>query len=906
MKIIDLKTNHIKNPLGFHMENARLEWKVTGARGRKTEKACVRVLSGEKMQETLLTKETREHFLVIPCDVLKPSTRYFWNVSVSDDTGDSAVSETVWFETPKAEHTWAARWITPKDSSDRVLEKTFQVQGDIQSALLSISAVGLYEACLNGQKIGDEYLTPNFNDYDTAIQFQTYHVENLLRKGENTLRIMMGNGWYKGRIISFGGKDRDRYGSSCAAIAELNIRQADGKQQLIATGADWKSGKSPILRDGIYDGEVLDDTVPEAAEGSVRILEGKPGKLTARRSLPVRRKMEIAPVQILHSKKGETILDFGQNLAGWPVFFNRLPKGAKCRLTAAEILQDGCFYHENMRTAKTVFTYISDGNEKWVRPHFTYFGFRYLLAEGFGENVKPEDFKAVVLYSDMDETGSVTTDHPLVNRLMQNVVWGQRSNFIDVPTDCPQRDERLGWTGDTQIFAGTASFNMDTAAFFRKHMWDVQNEQRKNGGKVPLIVPNVCLGGQTSAAWGDVACIVPWTLYEMYGDREMLAEMYPGMKAWVQYVHGRDIASGGRHLWDLDYHFGDWLSLDAKEGAATGGTDQTLIATAFYYYSTKLLAKAAKALDLKEDAKNAQNLAEKIRESFQRTFISPEGHLCSDTQTAHALVLFMDLYRNQKEAEKLSDRLEELILENHGFLSTGFVGTPYLLPALARFGKGGLAYHLLLNEEYPGWLYAVKLGATTIWERWNSVLPDGTMNPEGMNSLNHYAYGSVMEWVYRYAAGLNPLLPGWKHFRLCPHPDRRLGSLRTAFDSPYGKIVSNWNFAEDDTVRYHLEVPFDTEAGLILPGKEAVILLPGKYDYVLPAPRAKKGYSGNTKVSTLLSDPDAAELIRQTAPGLAAMPAFMQEGSIKSMMQNVFSGYTTRQYRKLEQALAAL
>lgn len=834
MNITDMKTNHIENPLGMHMEKARLQWKVREFTGSYTCLAVVRLSLEESMKEVLYEERTSHNNALTIAMPLQPSTRYYWQVEVTDDLGNKTKSPVAWFETAKAEKEWTAQWITPVNQAYRRVGTDFHISRHVKSAVLSISAVGLYEAYIGNKKIGDEYLSPNFNDYEKYIQFQTYHVEEYLQVGDNRIEIWLGNGWYKGRIIHFGGKTYDRYGDKYAAIAELKIVYEDGEETFIYTNSAWKSGKSIILDDSIYDGETIDDNVSDELKSDVRILNLGYERLEARRSIPVKVKMIRSPEKIIHSEKGELILDFGQNMAGWIRFYNRIPKGRTCRITASEILQDGCFYHENMRTAKTEFVYTSDGNKKWVRPHFTYYGFRYVKLEGFGETVDMKDFEADVLFSDMEETGKISTANIKVNKLIENVFWSQRSNFIDVPTDCPQRDERLGWTGDAQIFAGTAALNMDVSAFFSKYMRDMKSEQEKGDGKIPFVIPNVCFGNLTSAAWGDAAAIIPWTMYMMYGDREMLREQYPVMKAWSDYIHSRDLKGGTEGLWDIDNHFGDWLPLDSK--ACTGATDMHLIATAYYYYSVLLTAKAARELGIQADSDFYGDLASNIRKSFQKEFITDNGRLCSDTQTAHAIVLCMELYRDQEQAERLADRLEDLILENNGFLNTGFIGTHYLCHALSKFKKGRTAYNLLLNESCPGWLYSVCMGATTIWERWDSVLPDGHMNPEGMNSLNHYAYGSVLEWIYRYPGGINPAEAGWKRFTLSPAPDARLGSLDLSYESIYGEIRSSWKYLDKENIKYHFKVPFDTEALLKLPGKEECILHPGEYEYILQAP----------------------------------------------------------------------
>lgn len=909
MKIVNTNVNHIKNPLGFHMDSVTFQWEVVESRGTRPISNRLLISTRPEMTEPVYDsgKILLDSIGTVVDAAWEPSTRYYWTVSVTDDVGETAVSDAAWFETPKKEKKWAAQWIVSTAEGENGLVYTdFQVEKPIAKARLSITGVGLYETYLNGQKIGDEYLTPNFNDYATFIQFQTYEVEPYLSDGKNTLEIWLGDGWYKGRYMVMGpGPDRNKYGDRQAALAELVLTYEDGTTEIVKTDESWLSRKSTITSSSIYDGEVLDDTVDATASSPVEVVDLGYDLLQARRSLPVKVMLTRKPVELIRTPKGEAVLDFGQNMAGWVRIYNRLPAGAICRYVAGELLQDGCFYHENMRSAKTQFIYTSDGTEKWVRPHFTWYGFRYLLLEGFPEDVSLEDFEADVLYSDMEQTGWVTTDNDKVNQLISNVLWGQRSNYIDVPTDCPQRDERLGWTGDTQIFSTTAAYNMNVAGFFRKYMYDVSCEQAKREGRVPFVVPAVCFNNQVSAAWSDVATVVPWNLYRMYGDKELLREQYTGMKAWTDYIISQDEASGNTRLYTTDNHFGDWLALDAPPEVPTGGTDMVLIATAYYYMSADLTAKAAEVLNERKDAKYYRTLADEIKFAFQREYLTENGNLTQHTQTAYALTLYAGLYRDG-QGQVLADQLEQTIQKNGGYLNTGFVGTPCLCPMLTQFGKSKLAYQLLLNEECPSWLYAVNQGATTIWERWDSVLPDGHINPAGMNSLNHYAYGSILEWIYRYAAGMEPMEPGWKSVRFQPNPDPRLGRMEASYHSVSGSVKSAWCYQADSIIAYSFEVPFGVTATLTLPGEESVTLAPGTHSFTRPVTPERKTYSGDTDLSVLLADDAAKAIIAQYAFGLTMIPPQFAQGTLRSVMLFPFSDYNKLTYDKLAEALSYL
>ena len=917
MKITNMTVNHMVNPIGFHMEDVKFYWLVEESSAKSVASSRVRVAKDAEMKELVYDSEAQKKDFSgcsVKCD-WEPCTRYYWQVNVTDTKGETAVSEIAYFETAKDEKEWEAQWIGSTLEGNGIVYQDFMIEPGkkIQQARIYMTGVGLYEVYLNGKKVGEEYLTPNFNDYDNFIQFQTYEAEEYLTEGENHLEIWLGDGWYKGRYFSLGPVAYGKYGTEQAALAELKIVYEDGTTEEILTDENWKCRKSPVIAADLYDGEILDESIEVDKAGNADSVKATPvkivdlgyEKLQARRSLPVKTMLTVDPVKILHTPKGETVLDFGQNMAGWVRFYNRLPKGNKCRYVAGEILQDGCFYHENMRSAKTEFVYTSNGEEKWVRPHFTYYGFRYLLLEGFGEDVKKEDFRAEVLYSDMTQTGRIHTGNEKVNQLISNVVWGQRSNFLDVPTDCPQRDERLGWTGDAQIFSMTASYNMDTQAFFSKYIYDLNEEQKKMNGAVPFVVPQIGFQNQCSAAWGEAATVIPWTLYEMYGDKELLGTQYDGMKAWIDYISQRDRENGDNRLWDSDNHFGDWLSLDSKDGDPTGGTDMVLIATAFYYYSTILTARAAEVLGETTDYEKYQKLSDEIKAAYQKEFLTENGRLTERTQTAHVLTLYLKLYRKGQE-QRLADELEELILENNGHLNTGFAGTTYLCPVLSEYGKNELAYQLLLNEEYPGWLYCVNLGATTIWERWNSVLPDGHMNPEGMNSLNHYAYGSILGWMYQYGAGIRPKEAGWNTFYLTPQPDQRLGELHCEYQSNSGKISSEWKYQEDGMIVYRFTVPFGTKAVLQLPGEEAVELEAGKYEYSRPVGVKKKGYNGYTDMDILRADEQAKGIIMKYAPGLMFIPPQFAQGTLKSVMCNAFSEYSRADYEKIVEGLKEL
>ncbi|GIO92075.1 alpha-L-rhamnosidase [Paenibacillus lactis] len=827
MYITRMKTNRITNPLGFSLEKPRFSYVVTGTEGKKQAAARIEVALDIAFSTIVFdsgrSKDIDNLAFELPIG-LEPRTRYYWRVTVWADNGDFAISETAWFETAKLNEPWAAKWIIPELDKDvhPVLSRQFEITGKVISARAYVCGLGLYEMEMNGVKAGDEYFAPHFNAYHKWLQYQTYDVTELLKQGENRISVSLGNGLYKGRF-GFEGYTDKIYGDEFALLCEIMVTYEDGTTFVIKSDTDWTAAKSKITSGNLYDGEVFDATFQSSDIFPVR--EGDLGydRLTARLSLPVVVKEELKPAQVIRTPAGETVLDMGQNMVGWLRFRTTAPKGTVIRLQHGEVLQDGNFYNENLRTAKAEYVYIADGTEAVVRPYFTFFGFRYVKVEGWSGELNPDDFTGCVLYSDLEETGSFETSDPLVNRLFLNALWGQKGNFLDVPTDCPQRDERMGWTGDAQVFSGTACFNMDSYAFFRKYGYDMAREQEERGGMVPMVVPAANVQGGGSSAWADAATIIPWNVYLHYGDKAILEHQFESMKAWVDYIIRADEESGGRRLWTTGFHFGDWLALDGSNpDSPMGGTDTDFIASAYYRHSSLLLAKAAKVLGKDELADYYGRISEEVKAAIEDEFFSKNGRLALDTQTAYAVALYMDLVPDAFKA-RVTEALRKRLKIDCNHLRTGFVGTPYLNSVLSDNGSNDLAYTLLLNDDYPSWLYAVKLGATTIWERWNSILSDGTISGTGMNSLNHYAYGAIAEWMYRTVAGINPTeeAPGFRRAVLAPNPDYRLKWVKSSVNTAAGLYHSEWSFDEDGNLTFRFEIPFNATAHVRLPRANA-------------------------------------------------------------------------------------
>lgn len=636
------------------------------------------------------------------------------------------------------------------------------------------------------------------------------------------LSVLLGNGWYKERFgfttkLGEGGF----YGSEWKLIAELQIQYTDGTAETIGTDESWSVRRSNIIFSNLYDGEVQDDTLPEMPLESARLTEAPKGKLTERMSLPVTIHETFDAVELIHTPAGETVFDLGQEFAGLFSLRVHEPRGTRIRVQTGEILQQGNFYNENLRSAKSEYVYISDGEEHLLVPHFTYYGYRYAKVEGVSD-LKKEDFRGLSLYSDIQPVGMIETGHALVNRLIQNVQWGLKSNFIDVPTDCPQRDERMGWTGDAQVFSPTATYLEDTYAFYAKYLYDMAKEQSVRDGKVPDVIPSAGVDS-TACVWGDAACIIPWNLYLFYGDKSILEDQFDSMKSWVDYVRRVD---GDNHGWRYVFHYGDWLALDNPvQGAeqVMGGTDEEFIANLYYAVSASLVAKAAAVLGREAEREEYQKLSSEQFDIVKKEYYSVTGRCCIRTQTALLLTLKYHLSDNE---ELTKAQLRKLFDENDRKLKTGFVGTPLMCNILTENGMDDIAYGLLLNEEYPGWLSEVKLGATTVWERWNSLLGDGTISGIGMNSMNHYAYGSILEWMFRHAAGINTTdaAPGLRRVVFEPVLNWELRCVSASYDSPCGLYRCAWHLTDPAHVELEVEVPFGGSAQLWLPLAPAPVM----------------------------------------------------------------------------------
>jgi len=729
---------------------------------------------------------------------------------------------------------WKAKWIEPGFVEDSVLRpsplfrKTFVVQKKIQSATAFITSHGLYEAFINGKRIGDAYLTPGWTSYNKRLQYQVYDVTELIKDEDNVVGAVLGSGWYRGNLVWEG--KRDFFGKDLALLFQLQIKYTDGSTGIIVSDETWKSSIGAIRSSEIYHGEIND--ARKEKEGwmtnnyndkdwyAVTTREFDNKLLVATYNEPVRKHETFKPVKIFKTPAGEEVVDFGQNLVGFVQIKVKGKEGDKITIYHAEVLdKEGNFYTANLRSAKQQNIYILNGKGvEEFEPHFTFQGFRYIKIEGFPGEIRPENIIAVALYSDMKPTGNFSTSNPLLNQLQHNIQWGQKGNFLDIPTDCPQRDERLGWTGDAQVFSRTAVFNMHGINFFTKWLKDIAVDQFPDG-RVPYVIPNV-LGPNDAGAtgWSDVATIVPWNIYLAYGDKRILDQQYSSMKAWVGYMEKK--SKDG--LWNTGSHFGDWLFYspeDDVDGRAAV-TDKYLIAQCFFAHSIQLLINAGQVLGNTEDVSYYSELLQRVKDAFVREYITPSGRLVSGTQTAYVLALNFDMFPENLRKQAAA-RLVANIGDYDNHLSTGFLGTPYICHVLTKFGYDSVAYKLLLQETYPSWLYPVKMGATTIWERWDGQKPDSSFETPSMNSFNHYAYGSIGDWMYRIIAGIDTYeeMPGYKHILIMPHIGGNLSYANANLETNYGLIHSYWKRENGETT-IDIEIPVNTSATVYIPVAE--------------------------------------------------------------------------------------
>ena len=685
--------------------------------------------------------------------------------------------------------------------------KNFRCAAKAEKAILEITALGVYEAKLNGERVGDFILAPGWTSYLNRLQVQSYDVTDML-KTENSLEVTVGQGW---RAIANKRDGSDFLGyRDTALIAELTIVYADGTTESIVTDSSWTARESKLRYTNIYDGDIYDATFKAGSARHCICVDLEKDMLIPQEGEKIVEQERMPALQVIKTPAGETVIDFGQNMTGYVEFRIKGTPGAQATISHGETLdRDGNFYNANYRSADAQIKFVCDGEEHTYKSALTFFGFRYIRLENWPDEIKKENFTAVVVHSDIRRTGYFECSDEAVNRLFKNIIWGQKGNFLDVPTDCPQRDERLGWTGDAQVFVRTASLNFDVERFFKKWLRDLAADQGRDGC-VPHVIPNISDGMGGSSAWSDAAVICPWEIYRTYGDKKILEDQFDSMKAWIDWM--RERSENGRRSGGS--HFGDWLGLDSPEGSYKGSTPDDLIATAYYKYSTELFIKAAHALG--RDVAEYENIPAEAAAAFRREYME-NGRVKNATQTACVLALYFDITDDRAAT---ATQLNELV-KRAGHLETGFVGTPYLLHALSDNGYAETAYDLLLRREYPSWLYPISKGATTVWEHWDGIKPDGTMWSTDMNSFNHYAYGAVADWMYGAAAGINsdPDRPGFEHIIFRPVTDRRLDFVKASIDTRRGTVASEWR-RENGRIKYIFTVPEGCCASVIIGGEK--------------------------------------------------------------------------------------
>ncbi len=822
-----------ENPLGYHDATPAFSWKLPD--GVKTQTAYQVEVDG--LWDSGWVESDQSVLVGYAGGELSSRERAEWRVRFRDQDGrESAWSEKAEFELGLLENgDWSASWIRPQDGFDGEteqvawLKRRFEVPAGVSQARLYVTARGLFRMRLNGARVGDDCFANGWTPYLDRIDTLTYDVTSQLKPGENEILAMLGTGWYSGRLCW--NKKKQYFGEKPELLAQLEMVLADGSVKTVVTDGEWSGTfQGPIVSSSIYDGEHVDARRELGGWGPVAANpELGEAVLVPKPFAVVRETGELVPVAITEPEPGRFVFDLGQNMVGWERLRIPMVKDGTVTVRFAEMLnQDGTLYTENYRSAKSTdsVTAAATGVVEW-EPVFTFHGFRYVELSGFPAGTKPEKdwVTGVVLHSDLTATGSFESSHAKLNRLQKNIVWGQRGNFLDIPTDCPQRDERLGWTGDAQVFCPTAMFNYDCHAFWKSWLGSMRLDQLPDG-RVPHVIPSVFAAG--SPGWQDAATIIPWEAYVRTGDEEFLTENLEMMEKLVGWYRGQ--AKG--HRIEKITAFGDWLQPYSKR--QKGDTPEALIGTAFYAHSAALIAKSARVLGMEDKAKRYEAESAAVKQAFVAHYLDADGKLTNalETQTGYLLALEFELVPDAMR-EKLAGHLVRLIGEADGHLRTGFLGTPYIASVLDEMGHTDLAYSLLFKETYPSWFYSINQGATTMWERWNSYSHDKGFGNAGMNSFNHYAYGAIGQWMYERVAGLapDPEHPGYKHFFVRPTPGGPLDKAGVELDTPYGKAASRWQIADGKLVM-DVVVPANTTATVEVPdGREAVRVSAGKHRF---------------------------------------------------------------------------
>ena len=871
---VGLRCAHLENPLGIAPDRVRFGWRLSGDGLQQAYQIQVLPNGGGGLGDGPPSWDSGQTLSDDSADVpyagppLVPGGRYEWRARVWDAAGTASPwSDPASFEVELGPGDWTASWIglgpvredfTPPSQPGRPdavisalrpaphLRRSFTVAGPVAAARLHVTALGLYEARLNGHRVGDAHLAPGWTDYHQRVLYQSYDVTDLIKPGENVLGAILGDGWYCG-FVGFDAKRAGaHYGATPELLAQLDITLADGTAAQVVTDEEWTGRSADIRHADLLMGERQDlrlaldgwdcagnhgagnhgaadhgaadhGVTPDGADSpGWRAVHARPldeRVIAADPGVPVRVTQEIEPAAVSRTAAGTYLVDFGQNLTGWLRVRATGPAGTTIRVRHAEVLDDaGALYTDNLRTARQADEYVLAGGPALLEPHFTLHGFRYAELTGYPGEPGPGDITARVVHSDIDATGSFASTEPWLDQLFRNIDWGQRGNFISVPTDCPQRDERLGWLGDAQIFARTACYNRDVAAFFAKWLDDVAEAQFPSGA-FPDIAPRLNFPGAGAPAWGDAGVIVPWTVWKMYGDRGLPARHFGAMTAWMDFIERGN--PGFLRTRELGHSYNDWLAPGADD------TPRELLATAYWAHDAALLAELAAAVGRADDAARYRELRAKISAAFADAFVSGDGQLASGTQTAYVLGLHLDLIPDELRAAA-AGHLVKAIGAVGGHLATGFVGVGYLLPALSSTGYTEVAYRLLSQRTFPSWRYMIDRGATTIWERWDGWSAERGFQSAWMNSFNHYSLGSVGEWLYRYVLGIDQEAgtAGFGRLVLRPHPGGSLAAASGSYRSVRGPVRAGWE-RSGGRLSYRVELPGGVRASVHVPSADA-------------------------------------------------------------------------------------
>ena len=855
LRVLDLRCDQLREPMGLENPAPRLSWRIDAGGRRGARQVAYRIQTSTTrggaadLWDSGRVDSDDTLGVVYAGRVLESRLRAWWTVEAWDETGASAVSEPAYWEMGmlRADE-WTAQWIGmelaggPEHGTPApFLRKGFSLRARPTAARLYVSALGLYEFWLNGQRVGAEELAPGWTDYTKRVPYQVHDVTAVLRGGENRMGAILGDGWYCGKVAH---KARGVYGDRPWLLAQLEVAYADGTTERFASDGTWEGRFGPVVSNDLLQGEVYDARreltgwceTASTGEGwrAVRVRAEAGPALCFRLGPPVVAHEEIAamaePRFIWEWNRTLRIYDFGQNLVGRVRLRVRGKAGTVVKLRHAEMLQpDGQLYVENLRTAAATDYYTLSGapeGETW-EPRFTFHGFRYLELSGLAGDAEAPTCTAVVLHSDTPRTGDFACSEPLLNQLWRNIDWGQRGNFVEIPTDCPQRDERMGWTGDAQVFVRTAAWNRDVAAFFHKWARDLADTQKADG-RIAAVAPDKdFVTDDGGPAWADAVVLCPWAIHERYGDVAILEREYATMVRFLGYlehgpktrdlinVHPDQVESGG---------FGDWLALDGS-GSMAGGTPRDLIGTAFFAHDAALMAKIATRLGKPDDAARFAELAERVKRAFQRRYVTPDGLVAGQTQTSYVLALHFDLLPEESRAKAAAELVRD-IKRRGDLLTTGFVGTSYLPFVLTETGHLDVAYRLLFQTKWPSWLYAVTQGATTIWERWDGWTQEKGFQDKSMNSFNHYAYGAIGDWMSRVVGGVapDPEGPGYKRIVLRPQigaaAAQKLTRAEASLETRHGRVASAWRREHSGALIWEVEVPANTIATAWVPAAE--------------------------------------------------------------------------------------